>query len=208
MDTQISDEILRHSLFAFLILGSVAGLLAGIALLWKPDGLLRLNTSLNRWISTRKWTRIFAHTIALDAWFYRYNRLCGTLLLAGSVYVVYFMTDIFDKAYVLKNVFNIASIPAELTDGLLDGFVLITLTGTVFVALISLFLLFRPSMLREFEFRANRTTSLRKGLKPLEMQHGNLDRYVIKHQRLAGVLILAGSLYTLVILGGYWKAIL
>jgi hypothetical protein len=35
------------------------------------------------------------------------------------------------------------------------------------------------------------------------MQHGNLDRLVFRHVQLAGVLILCGSLYTLVALA-FW----
>ena len=80
--------------------------------------------------------------------------------------------------------------------GLFDALVLTCLTGAVLALIVSLFLLFRPSMLREFEHHANLETSLRQALKPLEMQSDSLDLYVLKHARFAGILILAGSLYT------------
>lgn len=207
MGTLVSDEILTRSLITFLMFGSVAGLFAGAALLLRPGWLLHTSKLVNRWVSTRKWTRLFARTIALDTWFYRYNRLCSVLLLAGAVYIVYFFTVVFDKAGALNNIFKIDTIPPALRDGLLDALVLFFLTGAVFVAMISLFLMLRPSMLREFEFRANHKTSLRKGLKPLEKQHDSLDQYVFRHQRLVGILILAGSIYTLAVLANNWKII-
>jgi hypothetical protein len=208
MDTLFSDAMLTHSLFMFLMLGSVAGLFAGAALLLRPGWLLHASKLVNRWISTRKWTRVLARSIALDAWFYRYNKYCGAILLTGSIYIVYFFIAVFDKTRSLDGVFKIEAIPRVLMGGLIDGLVLIALTGAVFVAMISLFLMLRPSLLREFEFHANKKASLRKGLRPLEMHHDNLDQYVFRHQRLAGALILAGSIYTLLILVNNWKIIL
>lgn len=207
MNTLFSDAMLTRSLFIFLLLGSVAGLIAGAALLLRPDWLRYAGNFVNRWVSTRKWTRWFVHAIALDAWFYRYNKFCGAILLAGSIYMVYFFTVVFDKTGALNGVFKSNAIPLVLMGGLVDAMVLIALTGAVFVAMISLFLILRPSMLRELEIRVNQKTSLRKALKPLEQQHSSLDQYVFRHQRLVGILIMAGSIYTLVVLTNNWKII-
>ena len=156
MSTRIADEILVHSMYIFLLLGSLAGLFAGLLLLLKPEWLMLVSRLANRWISTRKWLRIFSHTFVLDVWFYRYNRFFGPLLLTGSVFIVYFITDVFDKTYAVKHVFNSKLVPQELMSGLLDGMVLIIITGSVFVALISLFLIFRPSMLRDLTTKSFR----------------------------------------------------
>lgn len=207
MKTLFTDAILMRSLILFLMLGSVTGLLAGAALLLRPEWMLRVSKFANRWVSTRQMARPLDRSINMDAWFYRYNRLCGALLMSGAVYVVYFFTAAFDKAAVLKNVFNAASIPPALMAGLLDALVLVSLVTAIFAAIVSLFLIFRPSMLREFEQRANQRVSLRQALKPLESQHGGLDQYVFKNVRLAGILILAGSVYTLVILVNNLKSI-
>lgn len=207
MNILFSDAVLMRSLILFLLLGSVAGLFAGVALLLRPDWLRRVSMFTNRWVSTRQLSRPLVRSIILDGWFYRYNRLSGALLLIGSIYIVYFFTAVFNKPLALSNVFNTAIIPHSVMSGLVDAMVLCGLLGALFTVMISLFLMFRPSMLREFEQRANQKTSLRQGLKPLEIQRDSLDRYVFRNGRLAGVLILAGSIYTLAILVSSLKSI-
>lgn len=200
MSVLFTDAILTRSLILFLLLGSIAGLFAGAALLLRPEWMLRASKLANRWVSTRRLSRPLSRFICLDSWFYRYNRLSGALLITGSVYVVYFFTSRFDKAATLNNLFKTASIPPALMAGLLDALVLTSITGAVFAAMFSLFLILRPSMLRDFEQRANQQTSLRQTIKPLENQRDGLDQYVFKHMRVAGLLILLGSIYTLVVL--------
>jgi hypothetical protein len=207
MSELFTDAVLTRSLILFLILGSVAGLFAGATLLLSPGWMSNVSKRANRWVSTRQLARPLTLSIGLDSWFYRYNRFNGALLMAGSIYIVYFFTAVFDKAGALKNVFNTATVPPALMAGLIDALVLGGLTGAVFAAIVSLFLMLRPSLLREFEHGANQKISLRRALKPLEIQRDGLDSYVFKNVRWAGILILAGSLYTLVVLLSGWKNI-
>jgi hypothetical protein len=90
-----------------------------------------------------------------------------------------------------------------LVGGLLDALVLSALLGALFAAFVSLFLLLRPSQLRDFEQGANRWVSLRRGLKPVEVPREGLDAYVFKYGRQAGILLILGSLYTLAFLA-FW----
>jgi len=205
MGALFSDAVLTRSLIIFLLLGSIAGLVAGAALLLRPELLLRVSKVANCWVSTRQLSRPFARFFSLDSWFYRYNRLSGAVLMSGSIYMVYFFTAAFDKTVALNSIFKTAMVPPALMAGLVDALVLASLTGAVFVMLISLFLILRPSMLREFELHANRSLSLRERLKPLEITRDGVDQYVFRNMRLAGVLILSGSLYTLVVLVSYFK---
>jgi len=183
MSELFTDAVLTRSLILFLILGSVAGLFAGAALLLNPAWMSSLSKRANRWVSTRQMARPLTRVIALDSWFYRYNRLNGALLMAGSIYIIYFFTAVFDQAGALKNVFKTAAVPPALMAGLIDALVLGGLTGAVFAAIVSLFLMLRPSLLREFEQGANQKMSLRLALKPLEIQRDGLDPYVFKNVR-------------------------
>lgn len=207
MSTLFSDAVLVRSMVLFLLLGSVAGLFAGAALLLRPDLMSFVSSLANRWVSTRQLSHPLVRFISLDSWFYRNNRLSGALIMLGAIYVVYFFTAAFDKSGVLNNVFKNTFIPTALMAGLVDALVLACLMGAVFAAMISLFLVFRPSMMREFEQRANQKTSLRQVLKPLESQRNGLDQYVFQNTRLAGLLILTGSCYTLVVLVKIFKDI-
>jgi len=206
MGALFTDAVLTRSLILFLLLGSVAGLFAGAALLLRPELLLRASKFANRWVSTRQLARPLARFFSLDSWFYRYNLLSGAVLMSGSIYMVYFFTAVFDKTVALNNVFKFA-LPPALMAGLVDALVLSALMGAVFALLISLFLVLRPSMLREFELSANRSVSLRKELKPLEITRDGVDQCVFRHVRLAGMLILSGSIYTLVVLVSSFKSL-
>ena len=83
---------LLQSFVIFLIIGSLAGMAAGVLLLLRPEGLQRLGHKLNRWISTRHLDQAMERTVNLDPWFYRYRRVGGTLIFFGAVYVLYYFS--------------------------------------------------------------------------------------------------------------------
>ncbi|MDD5180681.1 MAG: hypothetical protein PHT15_05415 [Gallionellaceae bacterium] len=197
----ITDTLLLRSLLLFLMLGSVAGLFAGMALIMRPDWLSRVNKHASRWMSTRQFERPLERTVKLDHWFYRHHRTSGILILAGAVYTLYFFTAILDKPSILAGLSRKFPIPPALIASLLDALVLSCVLGAAFALIISLFLLIRPSLLRGFEQGANRVLSLRHALKPLEIQRSGVDEYVLHNVRLAGMLLLFGSLYALVGMG-------
>ncbi len=194
----VTDTLLLRALLLFLMFGSIAGLLVGAALILRPDWLLRVSKHANRWVSTRHLDRSLEQSINLDHWFYRYRLVSGILTLAGAIYSIYFFTAAFDKPGVLAALSKHYTLPSALISWLLDALVLSSLVGAVFALIVSLFLLFRPSMLRGFEHGANQWISLRRALKPLEVPRSGVDEYVFRHVRLVGVLLLLGSLYTLV----------
>ncbi len=194
----VIDTLLLRSLLLFLMFGSIAGLLAGAALILRPDWLLRVSKRVNRWVSTRHLDRSLEQSINLDRWFYRYRRVTGTLTLAGAVYIIYFFTAAFDQPGVLAGLSKHYAFPPAFIGWLLDALVLSSLAGAVFALIVSLFLLFRSSMLRGSEHGANQSASLRRALKPLEVVRSGVDKYVFRHVRLVGVLLLFGSLYALV----------
>ena len=117
----ITETLLLRSLVFFLMVGSVAGLLAGAALILRPHWLIRLSQISNRWVSTRQIDKALERPIHLDQWLYRYSRVSGTLMLAGAIFIIYFITTSLDKLDSLAGIFRNANIPPALMDGLLDG---------------------------------------------------------------------------------------
>jgi hypothetical protein len=105
-----------------------------------------------------------------------------------------------DRAGIISGLAKHYKLPLPLVGGLLDALVLTVLLGALFSALISLFLLLRPSMLRDFEQGANRWVSLRRALKPMEIPRAGVDEYVLQRSRQAGILLVLGSLYVLIML--------
>lgn len=203
MSTLFTDAVLLRSLVLFLMLGSAAGLLMGVMMLWRPEWLARLSKHANGWVSTRQMARPLEQTVNLDNWFYRYGRLSGAVLMLGAMYIIYMFATHFARADLLLNLAKMHLVQPVLLEPLLDTLVLIFLAGAVLALLVSLFLFFRPSMLRDLEFGANQSISLRSSLKPLEVQRDGLNQLVFRNIRLTGVLLLCGSLYTLVALA-FW----
>ena len=179
------------------MVGSIAGLFAGFALIMRPTWLLHTNRRANRWIATRQIDRMLEQAIKIDPWFYRHHRISGILLLAGAAFLIYFFTARFDRLATLAGLSRIFLLTPTFTGVLLDAVVLSILLGAAFTSIISLFLLARPSMLRGFEQGANQWISLRRGIKPLEMARPGMDDYVFRNVQLVGALLLLGSLYTL-----------
>jgi hypothetical protein len=198
--TPVVESILLRSGVLFLLVGSLAGLVVGVLLLWRPDRLRIAGNVLNRWVSTRHLEKPLERSVALDPWFYRYRLVSSTLVLLASTYLLYFFTAGLDRANAILGLSKYFSLPQSVVGGLLDALVLCALLGALLAAFVSLFLLWRPSMLREFEQGANRWVSLRRVLKPLEVERAGLDEYVSKYGRQAGILLVLGSLYTLVYL--------
>lgn len=203
MSAIFTDAVLMRSLILFLLVGSVVGLFGGILLLLRPDWMLSMNKFSNRWISTRKMGRSLEKSVNIDHWFYRNSHLSGVVLLTGAIYIVYALTTQVVRADLLASFGRLHLVQPVLLEPLLDTLVLIFLAGALLAMIVSLFLIFRPSMLRDLELVANRSMSLRKSLRPMEVQRGNVDQLVFGNVRVVGVLLLCASLYTLVVLA-YW----
>jgi hypothetical protein len=189
-----------HILLVFLIMAGVTGLLGSAVLMLRPDWLVVFGKYANRWISTRKYERAIERTINFDRWFYRHARSGGVLLLSGACWIVLYFTVYFDKAGLAAILSSENASALREMDRLLDGAVLLALAGGVFAAMASLFLLLRPSLLRDFEQEANRWVSTRRALRPLDIEHGELDGYVLRHYRVIGVLLLFISVFILSVL--------
>jgi hypothetical protein len=191
---------LLQSFVIFLLVGSLAGMAVGVMLLLRPEGLQRVGLKLNRWISTRHLDQSMERTINLDPWFYRYRRVGGTFIFFGAVYVLYYFTVSMERANAIGDLAGYFKLPASLIAALLDALVLSSILGALCAALVGLFLILRPSMLRDFEQVANQWVSLRRAMKPMEIRREGVDEYVFKRARQAGILLVLGSFYVLVML--------
>ena len=186
----IIETVLLSALPIFLMTSSVAGLLVGAVLIFRPHWLARANPIANRWISTRHIDRILNIPINADSWFYRYRRASGLVTSAGAMYVLYFFSVQIDKT----------SAGSGYAGVLFDAMVLIALLGAALALFVSLIVLFRPSLLHKVESAANEWISLRDALKPLELLHNNVDEFTFRHTQQMGVILVLCSVYTLVVL--------
>jgi len=194
------EYLLLRSFVLFLLMGSLAGLAVGAMLLLSPYRIRVIGNIINRWVSTRHLNQTLDRTVTLDPWFYRHHRISGGFILLAAIYILYSFFIGLDKGAAVIEISSRFNLPSSLAGGLLDALVLSALLGALLAVFVSLFLMLRPSMLKDFEQVSNRWVSLRRALKPMEIRREGLDDYVLRHSRSAGILIMLGSMYVLVLL--------
>lgn len=187
------EIFLWRALAIFLLLGALSGIELALLLVFKPHLLERINRVANRWISTRQMNRIMDRSISIEHWFYQYHRLAGMAVVSGAVYIFVYFGMLFDKDYALRHMHS--RIPAALLDGLLDALVLSALTGAAAALMVGLFLWLRPSLLRGMEEEANQWVSSRRATRILDVPRDQVDRFVARHARRVGWLLLVASIY-------------
>jgi hypothetical protein len=196
MLTEQVKILLWQDLAIFLLLGALLGMLLGLLLIVRPRLVERLNRSANRWVTTRHLNRWLDRSYSIEHWLYQRHRATGIVIIAGATYILVYFGLLFDKANALEHLGG--RLPPQLLDGLLDALVLCALVGGVVALIVGLFMWLRPSMLRGFEEQSNRWVSTRRATRVLDVPHDDVDRYVARHARQVGWLLLLASIYLFV----------
>ncbi len=193
MHNNLAEIILWRDLAIFLLIGALLGVALGLVLIFWPRILARVNSVMNYWISTRHIDSLLDRSISIELWIYKHHRTLGILIILGAGYMLVYFGFLFDKAAALQLLNRYA--PATLLDGLLNAVVISSLTGAVVALLAGFILWFRPGQLRDIEADANKWVSSRRATKVLDVQHDQVDRYVARHARQIGWLLLLCSIY-------------
>ena len=197
------NEILVRSFLMLACAGSVVGLLIGVGLLFKPERIAALNQRLSHWVSTRKIEAHLDRPRWTERFFYRHHRVTGSVLLLGAIFILY--------TFMFR--YNARKIPAFIAPGnwwLLDALAGMLLVGSVVAALVGIIMLTKPSLLRDIETSTNRWISTEGLMKFFHTMRHSSDQFILRHRKVAGALIIAGSVFILVVLGpmlwrGGWK---
>jgi uncharacterized membrane protein len=191
---------LFQSAVIFLMVGSVAGVLVGALLVFRPQRFEALSRMLNRWISTRTLDKTLERSFSLEPWLYRHRQAVGVSILLGALFVLHFFTVRLERDAAIESISKYLHYYPSIVGGLLDALVLSSLLGSLSALFVALCLIFRPSMLRGFEESSNQWLSMRKALKPMEIQRDGLNRFVDRYTRQTGIFLMLGGLYTLILL--------
>ena len=187
------DIFLWRVLAIFLLIGALTGVAVSLLLIFKPHLLARTSRIANRWISTRRMSRLMDRSIDIEGWLYQRHRSLGILAVLGAGYMLVYFGLLFDKAAALQH--RTGSMPASLLGGLLDAMVLAALVGAVVALVVGLFYWLRPSLLRGIEKSANQWISSDRAVMALDVPHDQVERFVAGHARQVGWLLLLGSIY-------------
>jgi len=186
-------------LYVLLLGGALLGLVIGVMLLVDSERVLRWNTALNRWYSTRQAFQALEEPIDVKRVVYRWHRIVGVLVFAGAIFTL----DVLAFSYqtgALVRAFRGVGNPAVLSV-VFEALRIVLIVGNVAGLLAAIILCFRPSLLKGVEAVGDRYYSGREAVKPLEAMHFQPDDFVRMRPRIVGTLFTAGSLYILFALG-------
>jgi hypothetical protein len=196
-------ELLVHTLgpvlYVLLLGGAALGVVIGILLFIDSERVMRWNSVLNRWYSTRQAMRALERPIDLKRPFYRWHRVLGVVIFAASLYTLDVLVFGFHTSALVRALRGTAS-PALLAL-ILDAVRLFLIAGNLAALLAAAVLIFRPSLLKGLEVWGDRQYSGRVATKPLDIMRYQPDDFTRSRPKLVGGLLTLGSLYVLVTLG-------
>lgn len=196
---ELAVQTLGPVLYVLLLAGAALGLVVGVMLLVDSARLLRWNSALNRWYSTRQAMRVLEEPHDIKRTLYRWHRLLGVVLLAGALYTLDVLA--FDyRSGALGHVFRNLGNPGLLAL-VFEAVRIALIVGNVAALAAAIILVFRPSLLRGLEAWGDRYYTARTSTKPLEVMRYGPDDFVRARPKIVGLLVTLGSLYVLVNLG-------
>lgn len=198
----IINEILWRSLVIFLWMGGAVAIAVGLAFLFAPAKVERINRFFARWVDTSRIEAELDRPHWTERFVYRHHRLAGTLLVAGSFFVLYkFLVHPAQKKISMGAAIDLL--------GLWEAMVALFVICGVLGAAIGMIMLGKPSLLREIEAASNKWISTDKVTQAFNQMHFFFDEGIFSYRKPVGVfLILAGSYIFfrlgMVLLNGHW----
>ena len=185
-------KALAPAAVAVAIAGAALGAVLGALLLFDSARVLRWNTRLSRWVSTRAASEQFDRPRDIKRWIYRSHRVVGLLVVAGSVYTLDALNFDFNSAGLARAFRDLGG------QGLLavafESLRVFLFVGNLAALGAGALLCFRPSLLHRLEAWADRSFG---GGADLDAMRYEPDLWVSAHPRTAGVLLLLVSSYVL-----------
>jgi hypothetical protein len=196
---ELAVQTLGPVLYVLLLAGAALGLVVGVMLLVDSARVMRWNYALNKWYSTRKAMQALERPVEVKRFVYRWHRVAGALVFAGSLYTLDILVFGFNTSALVR-IFRDLGNPAIL--GLVVETVRIFLiVGNIAALLAAAVLVFRPSLLKGLEAWGDRYYSSREATEALDVMRYQPDEFVRARPRTVGALVTLGSLYVLLTLG-------
>lgn len=187
------ERVIIPALVIFVLVGGVAGVLLGAALLLRTDSALRFVRRMNRWVSTRRAIEPLERPHTMERPSPRLRFWLGVLLALGGALLVFLVLA---RLHVERGGF----VPGvDLQRWMLSGVALQTtkwflIVGGAFSCVVGLLMLFSPSQMDALEARMDRWYSPSRLRAAEETMHTPLEPQVEAHPRAAGLIIGAASL--------------
>lgn len=180
---------LVHALFWLGIVVASVGLYVIIL----PSSAMSVNGFVNKWVSTDRFFRSMDQPVYKEALFYKWHRLFGVLILLGSAYVLYRLWFQTDVDVIAKLVPVVKTFQANAW--IYQSLVIFLLAMNAIIFILSVIIIFRPSLLKQAEGLINRWVQTDRPLERLNDQYQIPNNVLPGNVRLFGLLVLAGGMY-------------
>ena len=182
---------LFDSIVLFIQVTVVLVWLYGLLLVLFPVTALSLQQRLNIRFSGRKLSRPLEIPLNVDRYIYRHARPVGLVLTLGAIGLLYLNWQLPSHVQPTS-----PSLWAWLAESLY-WFLWISGITTIFIGLACIF---RPSLLKSIENRANHWVSTRQKAEKLSQEYTPLDGWLQQNPRLAGLIISSVSSFLMLII--------
>lgn len=196
---ELAVQTLGPVLYVLLLAGAALGLVVGVLLLVDSARVMRWNYALNRWYSTRKATQVLERPVEVKRLIYRWHRVVGVLVFAGSLYTLDILVFGFNTSGLVR-IFRDLGNPAILSL-VVETVRIFLVVGNIAALLAAAVLIFRPSLLKGLEAWGDRYYSGREASEVLDVMRYQPDQFVQARPKLVGAVVTLASLYVLATLG-------
>ena len=151
MNTMLSEIFFEASIL-FILIGSFVALILGLGLIFAPTITLKFNEKINTRISMREKTKVIETIIRSEPFFYKHSKISGTMLVIGSIFVLYTLAT-FNVYTLIPHLPKSISAPAW--DWIIQSAQIFLYISCTFILIFGLIVLIRPSLVKRFEEVAN-----------------------------------------------------
>jgi hypothetical protein len=193
--SDLAIQTLGPVLYIVLLIGAAVGLVIGVLLIFDSARVMRWNSALNTWYSTRKAGRLLDEPLEVKRVVYRWHRAIGLLVFAGAFFTLDALVFGFTTTALVRASRGTGNL--ALLGLIYEAARLFLIIGNVAALVIAVILMFRPSLLKGVEAWADRSYSTRQSTEALDVMRYQPDDFVRARPRVVGAVVAAGSLYAL-----------
>ena len=193
--SDLAIQTLGPVLYIVLLIGAAVGLVIGVLLIFDSARVMRWNSALNTWYSTRKAGRLLDEPLEVKRVVYRWHRAIGLLVFAGAFFTLDALVFGFTTTALVRASRGMGNL--ALLGLIYEAARLFLIIGNVAALVIAVILMFRPSLLKGVEAWADRSYSTRQSTEALDVMRYQPDDFVRARPRVVGAVVAAGSLYAL-----------
>ena len=200
INNQVIEQLIVPFFALFFFVWGIIGVAVGLSL-WVYGGkMLRLFSTMNRWVSTRRGLKVMALPHDIGQTVQKYRRGLAAVIVAGAAYSLFILIARFDVTAVVSALG--LSMQRSYIEWAVESLRWLLIVGSVFAIVVGIMLGFFPNNLGALEAYTNQWYSFRRlGMRlglPGDTMYLTIDKWVETFPRTAGWIIAISALFVAV----------